>query len=125
LIEWVLKGASPAGACQQLGVPIEQFWQTVQHQPAFARRLQQAFDTLSLNVLAVLYQAAMKGQTSAQQFWLRHRPIPFWSSGPASEEVAADDFERLTDAELLECARQAGVALPIAAPASLAARLGS
>lgn len=116
---WLLKGASPQVACQQLGIDIARFWKTLDQDAPFALALQQLFDTLSHNVLAALYQAAMKGNVAAQQFWLRHRPVSRWVTELEEPAIADDDFARLSDADLLDVAGTEDVALPAAVTARL------
>ncbi len=119
VLEWMLKGAGPGQACLQLGVTVEQFWDTLQDEPAFAAALQKLFDTLSQNVLAALYQSAMKGNASAQQFWLKQRPATHWTTVvPDDGEDAANPLSRLSDDQLVDECRAAGLDLP----ADLAAR---
>lgn len=107
---WLVKGASPQVACQQLGLSLPAFWRTLEGDVAFATALQQLFDTLSHNVLAALYRAAMEGNVTAQQFWLRHRPARAWQA-PAVSELT-DDPADFADAELLERAFAEGADIP-------------
>lgn len=110
LWSYLLKGASPIAVCRELGVSPDHFWSTLQHDPQFAAALQRLFDSLSHNVLTALYQAAMKGNVTAQQFWLRQRPLAAWSAAP--DAAANDDLEHMSDADLIELARAAGIDLP-------------
>lgn len=104
-LELLMQGASPQAACRKLKLPIAAFWQTLEHHAGFAAELQKVWDALSFNVVAALYQAAMKGNSTAQQFWLKHRPPPRWSQLPGGS-ILTDDLETLTNAELLDRARQ-------------------
>ena len=104
-LELLMQGASPQVACRKLKLPIAAFWQTLEHNAGFAAELQKVWDALSFNVVAALYQAAMKGNSTAQQFWLKHRPPPRWSQLPGGS-ILTDDLETLTNAELLDRARQ-------------------
>lgn len=122
VLEWMLKGAGPGQACLQLGVTVDQFWDTLQDDPAFAAALQKLFDTLSQNVLAALYQSAMKGNASAQQFWLKQRPATHWTTVvPDADEDASHSLSRLSDDQLVDECRAAGLDLP----ADFAARTDS
>ena len=103
-LELMVKGASPHGACGKLEVSLASFWNTLEHDAQFAAELQRVWDTLSFNVVSALYRAAMEGNGSAQQFWLKHRPPPRWAV-PDQDQVPADELEALTDAELLDRAR--------------------
>lgn len=110
VIQWMQKGAAPGAACQQQGLTVEHFWFTLANDPAFNRALQQLFDTLSQNVLVALYQAAMKGQVTAQQFWLRHRPATLWTT--QTETTSTDPLQQLNDDQLVDEFRAAGLDLP-------------
>jgi hypothetical protein len=101
----LMNGASPQGACKKLKLPLVKFWMALEYDAEFAAELQKVWDSLSFNVLAALYQAAMKGNSMAQQFWLKHRPPPRWSQFPVGS-ILVDDLETLTDDELLKRARQ-------------------
>lgn len=118
-IDWMMQGASPQVACKKLKVPIAAFWKTLDHDDDFAAEIQQVWDALSFNVVAALYQAAIKGNGTAQQFWLKHRPPPRWAN---AENSLFDDLEGLSHDELLERARAeapdlaAEIAARVAAP---------
>lgn len=114
---YLVKGASPQLACRELGLSLRRFWTTLDHDPQFAIAMDHLFRTLSHNVLAALYQRAMKGDKTAQQYWLRTMP-PFTGSSAAPTE-SDDDLTGLTDAELFDRANATGVALPDAIAASL------
>jgi len=119
LLDWMLKGASPAAICAELGWSVERFWKTLDTDADFAEALQQLFDTLSWNVLTVLYQAAMKGQLSAQQFWLRQRPVSGWGQTPETDP-GPDPYEQLNDDQLVDACRQAELDLAAEIAAHLA-----
>jgi hypothetical protein len=115
----LLRGASPAGACQQLGLGVEALGQTVEQDEAFRRRAGEVAGVLSGNVMAVLYRGAMEGSVSAQQAWLKLFPPPPWQRGPRDDEANApapatfdETFQKLSDVELIELARAMGVELP-------------
>jgi hypothetical protein len=122
VLELMQRGASPAGACQQVGLTVDAFWTTLEREPTFAEALERVFDSLSHNVLAALYQNAMKGHVTAQQFWLRNRPATLFQADHAddSSELTA----RLTDDQLVDECRAAGVALPARVAARHAATGG-
>ncbi len=123
ILEWLTKGAGPVAACQQLGLSVDQFWETLSHDARFAGALQRLFDTLSQNVLAALYQSAMKGRISAQQFWLRQRPAVAWTTASEHNDDL-DPLLRLNDDELVDECRAAGVDLPPEVAARMAAEAG-
>lgn len=116
----MLKGASPAAICGELGWPVDRFWHTLATDESFATALQQLFDTLSQNVLTTLYQTAMKGNVAAQQFWLRHRPVAGWMQGTGADSIP-NSYEQLNDDQLVDACRQAALNLP----AEMAARLAT
>jgi len=119
---YLVKGASPQLACRELGLSVRRFWATLDHDPHFVQIIEDLFRTLSHNVLAALYQQAMKGDKTAQQTWLKLLP-PFTGSLASTGETH-DDLATLSDDELLERARATGVALPDAVAASLSATRG-
>ncbi len=114
---YLVKGASPQLACRELGLSLRRFWTTLDRDPQFAIAMEHLFRTLSHNVLAALYQRAMKGDKTAQQYWLRTMP-PFTGSNTTPTEKD-DDLTELSDAELVDRARATGVALPDAIAACL------
>jgi hypothetical protein len=103
-LKLLMQGASPQLACKKLKLEMASFWHTLEHDARFAAELQKVWDALSYNVVAALYQAAIKGNHAAQQFWLKHRPPPHWSLLPGG--TIADDLENLSHDELLDRARQ-------------------
>ncbi|MEZ6056616.1 MAG: hypothetical protein R3C01_07915 [Planctomycetaceae bacterium] len=97
------RGASPAAACRQLLVEIDQLALTLEQDPLFAERVIRVNHLLSQNVAAALYRAAMEGSVSAQTFFLKNLPPPEWQ--PVSESTGCDsddtdDLNGLTDEEL-------------------------
>lgn len=114
---YLVKGASPQLACRELGLSLRRFWTTLDRDPQFAIAMEHLFRTLSHNVLAALYQRAMKGDKTAQQYWLRTMP-PFTGPNSSITEMN-DDLTGLSDAELFDRARATGVALPDAIAACL------
>jgi hypothetical protein len=102
----MLRGASPALACQQLGVSIEALWRTLQRDTTFFLCLMQLYDTLDHNVVSALYRQALEGSVAAQKFWLERRPAVLWSPPPA-QEVEPREFADLSNAELADWLHQA------------------
>jgi hypothetical protein len=121
-LELLLQGASLQVACLKLKLPLAMFWRTLEHDEQFAATLQEAWDTLSFNVMAALYQAAIKGNGPAQQFWLKHRPPPQWAAPTAPN--SADELETLNDDELLDRARAEAPDLAAALAARIESPLG-
>jgi len=99
LLGWMLKGASPLAACQQLEVDVVRFWITLQSDAGFAAAVKQVYDALGQNVVAGLYRAAMEGNVVAQQFWLKTRPVPAWTP-QADDPNQADSTKDFTHDEL-------------------------
>lgn len=97
----LLRGASPALACLELDLELEDFWHTVRHDPVFAQTVRQLYDTLSHNVVAALYKKALQGDTAAQRQWLQQCTATLWQP-PAKSGSSADDLTQLSDAELLQ-----------------------
>lgn len=122
-LELLMSGASPQVACRKLKLSMSAFWEMLEHEAHFAAELQKVWDSLSFNVVAALYQAAVKGNAPAQQFWLKHRPPPRWSQLPGGS-IQSDDLDTLTHDELLERARTEApdLAAEIAARAAEAGR---
>lgn len=79
------KGASPAAACQKLGVSVTAVLVTMEQAPKFQQRATAVSDLLSQNVAAQLYQTAMKGSVTAQTFFLKNQPPPEWPSEDAEK----------------------------------------
>jgi len=90
-------GASPAAACQKVGVSITAVLVTMDQSAGFRKRMDRVPDLLSQNVAASLYQAAMKGSVTAQTFYLKNLPPPEWDvEGDEPVTPEAKDFENLT-----------------------------
>uniref|UniRef100_A0A7C4QMY3 Uncharacterized protein n=1 Tax=Schlesneria paludicola TaxID=360056 RepID=A0A7C4QMY3_9PLAN len=110
----ILRGASPALACLELDLSIDDFWHTLRHDPHFHRGLRQLYDTLSQNVVAALYKHALQGDASAQKQWWQlradlHGPFALQptSSVPTGAPSCVPEVAQLSDAELVERLREA------------------
>jgi hypothetical protein len=116
-LEMLSRGASPLGICREMELSPGTVARTLVEGKGFREQCEQMGRFLDQNVETAVYLAAMKGNVSAQTLWLRHRPAPGWGPGPAVEGTATGDgtdlWERLTDEELVERARAAGLAIPI------------
>ena len=96
-------GASPAAACQKVGVSITAVLVTMDQSAAFRKRMDRVPDLLSQNVAASLYQAAMKGSVTAQTFYLKNLPPPEWDVGDAEHDSPESrEFQNLTVDQLRE-----------------------
>lgn len=105
LIELLQRGASPAGACQQIGIDVSVFAETLQSDVQFRERITNIKSTLTQNVETALYQAAMKGNVSAQKYWLELYP-------PANRQHNPEKLTRLdkmTFDEILKLSQQLGI----------------
>jgi hypothetical protein len=114
LLNLLLRGASPAAACAQLGLSADDFhlWLA---DSSFREQLDRSQHLLSRNVAAALYRSAMEGSVSAQTFYLKHLPPPEWPA-PAATPSPGGELAQLSDDELLDRCRALGIALP---PATL------
>lgn len=112
-LQMLLLGASPFGICGKLDVPHFAVTNTLRQCAEFRENHADAMTLLNQNVEAALYQHAMKGSVPAMTLWLRNRPPPGWPGEEESEE-GGDEFERLSDGELIELARTAGIKIPVA-----------
>lgn len=115
VLQLLLRGASPSGACQQIGIPGIAFARTLQVDARFRIHVEEATVTQSYNVSAALYRAAMEGNVSAQVHWLKNCPPPGWQddSRAAAQPITFDQFfDELSDDELIQLARAMGVDLP-------------
>jgi hypothetical protein len=121
ILELLYRGASPAGACGQVGVSVETFLKTVEDDGEFRAKVRDIAGVLSGNVMAVLYRTAMEGNVSAQGTWLKLFPPPSFAE-PAQDDnpMTYDDLlGDLSDDELVELARAVGVSLPHEVEANL------
>jgi len=115
VLQLLLRGASPSGACQQIGLPGIAFARTLRADETFRIHVEEATVTQSYNVAAALYRAAMEGSVSAQVHWLKNCPPPGWQddSRAAAQTFTFDHFfGELSDDELTQLARAMGVDLP-------------
>ena len=82
------RGASPAGACLELGISREAVRQALEADAAFRDRVHDVNAILSENVRTALYRAAMQGNVTAMSFWLKTSPPPGWGLlGEAGDET--------------------------------------
>lgn len=110
-IDFLLRGASPAAAAQQLGLDLFDILAAIADDDPFQSRVEAAYDALSQNVAARLYQEAMKGSVSAMTLWLKNRPPPEWQ-GTQGEAMERNELDGLSDEELLRLARLEEIAIP-------------
>lgn len=119
LLALLQRGASPAGACAQLGLPLSLYLRTYESDPEFRSASDAIPQILHRNVAAALYRAALEGNVSAQTAWLRMwRPLG-WDPPAASERPdprGAALLDDLSDDELRQLARVLDVPLPAEPP---------
>ena len=108
-LQFLAKGASPAGACTQLGISLASVAVTIDADDGFRMLLSRVNELLSQNVAAALYRSAMEGSVSAQTFYLKNRPPPEWPEAVPHHD--ADPLDDLTDDELIIQFRQGANAL--------------
>jgi hypothetical protein len=122
ILDLLYRGASPAGACAQVGVSVEAFLKTVDDDEEFRAKVRDIAGILSGNVMAVLYRTAMEGNVSAQQAWLKLFPPPTFAEPAADGPMTFDELlGDLSDDELVELARAVGVDVQDQVEANLAA----
>lgn len=119
LLALLQRGASPAGACAQLGLPLALYLRTYESDPEFRSASDAIPPILHRNVAAALYRAALEGNVSAQTAWLRMwRPAgwdaPAANAGPDPRGPAL--LDDLSDDELRQLARVLDVPLPAEPP---------
>jgi hypothetical protein len=111
ILQMLLRGASPAGACGQLDIPLADFVATWTTDDDFRDSVRRAQDARSQNVAAALYRSAMEGSVTAQTFYLRHLPPPEWHD-PNPHNDDDTDESQLTDDEIIERCRARRIPLP-------------
>jgi hypothetical protein len=101
LIEFLLRGASPAIACDKLGIALDRYLRTADDDAGFRRRLRQVREVLTLNVVSSVYSACLKGTAAAQTLWLRTFAPPDWSEAadepPSETDLSAEFDDALQD----------------------------
>lgn len=107
----LLRGASPAAAAQQLELDLFVIVEAIADDEEFRVKVDAAYDALSQNVAARLYQEAMRGSVPAMTLWLKNRPPPEWPDG-RPEETFNPALDVLSDEELLRLARLENVEIP-------------
>ena len=113
ILELLLRGASPAAACSQLGLSPFDWLRTLDGNEPLQRQLADVRRLLTENVLAAAYRAAMQGAASIQSLWLKtFADEPGDEAAPAAPHTFDDYFDRLSRNELLQLARTMGVDVP-------------
>jgi len=97
------RGASPAVACRQLLVELDELAITLEEFPRFAARVRRVTELLSQNVAAALYRSALEGNVTAQSCYLRHVTPPEWLNAAHADDSLAKlqlELSSLADEEL-------------------------
>lgn len=126
ILDYLDRGASPAGACLKIGVDYAAFSKTRRVNLGFRSRLSQSATVLGENVAAAVYREAMEGKMPAAALILKTLPPPAWVDAAAavSRPQDADELDDLDDAELHELARTYGVEVPVEIETRPAAKSG-
>ena len=120
----LLKGRSVALACKEMEISVWTALRAIADDAELARRVREVNAILSRNVAAALYHVAIKGNVTAQTFWLRSSPPPEWAAQDVEKrepQTYDEVLDELTDEELVELARALGVDLASEGEADLAA----
>ena len=110
-LDLLLRGASPAAACQQLNIDLFAVVELLADDDEFRLKTDAVYDALSQNVAARLYQEAMKGSVPAMSQWLKNRPPPEWPDHAAAS-LSNSPLEVLSDEELIRLAHLENLAIP-------------
>lgn len=110
-LDLLLRGASPAAACQQLNLDLFAVVELTANDDEFRMKTDAVYDALSQNVAARLYQEAMKGSVPAMSLWLKNRPPPEWPDH-ASGSISNSPLDVISDEELIRLARLENLAIP-------------
>lgn len=102
----LLRGASPQIACKSLEIDLADFFDAVETDAEFRRRLRHVYATLAGNVSAAVYRAAIEGTPAAQALFLRTFAPPAYSDAPSTpRNEPSDDLSSLpADAIALQLA---------------------
>ncbi|WP_139228266.1 hypothetical protein [Planctomicrobium piriforme] len=113
-LQFLACGLPPAEACKKVGISLAAIAAVMETDERFRNLVDRVRELLSQNVAAALYCAAMKGNVSAQTFYLKNRPPPDWFETADADALTP---EELTDDELLaQFQKLAAELLPQPAP---------
>ena len=112
-LDHLARGASPAVACLKENLDLDEVNRAYENNEEFRQRWDNTNRELGRNVVAALYRSAIEGSVTAQTFWLKHRPPPDWSpEQEMSRDSVMEELEQMSDEQLMELARTAGIDLP-------------
>ena len=108
----LIRGASPAGACLQLGISIRALLRRLAEDADLRQRVEDVQWVLRENVKSALYRQAMEGNVSAQRCFLQL--IGGGDMTPFRQGFDDDDenWESMTPHDMAEKYRTAGVVVP-------------
>jgi hypothetical protein len=108
----LIRGASPAGACLQLGISIRALLRRLAEDADLRQRVQDVQWVLRENVKSAVYRQAMEGNVSAQRCFLQL--IGVGDMTPFRQGFDDDDenWESMTPHDMADKYRTAGVVVP-------------
>lgn len=110
-LKLLLRGASPAAACQKMGINLLAVVEYLTIDDRFREKVDAIYDALSQNVAAKLYQEAMNGSVPAMSQWLKNRPPPEWPDRVAVSNPTSC-LDVMSDEELIRLARLEKIKIP-------------
>lgn len=99
VLDVLLRGGSVAVAAGQVEVSIDEIYEWLEQDEAFARRYRNVLRALDQNVIAKLYQEAMQGSLPAMSLWVKEREPVDWKR---RDEETTVNWEGMDDGELRE-----------------------
>lgn len=121
VVDLLSRGWGRAQVCRKLGFSYQSMLRSVEESASFAQCVEEAALGRDEAVEMALYKAALEGKVSAQKFWFQRKQSK--GTQPQVEQVNAkeeEELRRLSDRELIERARAAGIDLPPAVARRLA-----
>lgn len=111
-VSHLIRGASPAGACLQLGIGIRSLLRKLGEDADFRRRVEDVQWVLRENVKSALYRQAMEGNVSAQRSFLQLIAGSDLAPFRQGFDDDGDNWESMTPHDMAEKYRTAGVVVP-------------
>ena len=109
-VSHLIRGASPAGACMQLGISVRSLLRKLAEDADFRRRVDDVQWVLRENVKSALYREAMGGNVSAQRCFLQL--VGAGDMTPFRQGFDDENWESMTPHDMAEKYRTAGVVVP-------------
>lgn len=109
-ISHLIRGASPIGACMQLGISIRALLRRLTEDAEFRQRVDDVEWVLRENVKSALYRQAMEGNVPAQRCFLQL----IGAGSPVRQGFDDDDenWESMTPHDMADKYRTAGIVVP-------------